>query len=237
MSMNCVKYLSIYEELKQRIIEKKYDEGTLFPSEPELQKEFGASRITVRRSVQMLVDDGFLQRMPGIGTVVISSKGSLQLNTLTSFAKDNAKKKTTSKIVDYKIGVVPKPVVLYNLQLPINEKVSYQSRIRYIDGKAIGFQRVYIPETIEVTEDVLKNPELSIYEYFQEKGHIVTSAQEIIEAVNSDKELAGYLGIEPGLPMLYAKRVTKDQNEKIIEYAEIYCRGDQYHYKVQLKSR
>ena len=37
--MNSVKYLSIYEELKKRIIEKKYDEGTLFPPEPELQKE------------------------------------------------------------------------------------------------------------------------------------------------------------------------------------------------------
>ena len=234
--MNSVKYLSIYEELKKRIIEKKYDEGTLFPPEPELQKEFGASRITVRRSVQMLVDEGFLQRMPGIGTVVISNKGALQLNTLTSFAKDNRNKKITSKIVDYQIGGTPKPVGMYQLQLRVDDKGAYQSRIRYIDGKAIGFQRVYIPETIEITDEILRDSKLSIYEYFQEKGHTVTSAQEIIEAVNSDEILSDYLGIDIGSPMLYVKRVTKDQNDKIIEYAEIYYRGDQYHYKLQLKS-
>lgn len=236
MVISNVKYIAIYEELKQRIVDQQYDIGSLFPSEPELQREFSASRITIRRSVQMLVDEGFLQRMPGIGTVVMSNKGELQLSTLTSFAKDNQNKKITSKIVRYQMKYSPKPIVLFRLQLSSNDTVSYQERIRYIDDKAIGFQRVYVPPFVEMDELALSDSKLSIYKYFEEKGHKVSQAKEMIEAVIADDELAGYLDIEKGSPLLYVQRVTRDQMGKVIEYAEIYYRGDRYHYTLDLNA-
>ena len=236
MVTNGLKYLSIYEELKQRIVDNKYNIGELFPPEPELQKEFSASRITVRRSVQMLVDEGFLKRMPGVGTVVLSNKGSLQLNTLTSFAKDNQHKKITSKIVTYRVSQVPEPSVAFKMDLSLNDLISYQERIRYIDDKPIGFQRIYVPFSIGLNEKDLSDPKISIYKVFEEKGHKVNSADENIEAIISDSELSQYLGLKEGSPVLYVQRLTRDKSQKVIEYAEIYYRGDHYHYTLKLKA-
>ncbi len=236
MVIRNVKYISIYEELKQRISDEKYDVGSLFPAEPELQKEFNASRITIRRSVQMLVDDGFLQRMPGVGTVVVSNKGALQLNTLTSFAKDNQNKNVKSEIVQYQVLYSPKPIVLFRLELSSNDTVAYQERIRYIDDIPIGFQRIYVPSFIGLDETVLSNPDLSIYKLFEDKGHKVSQAKEMIEAVIANNELSKYLQIDKGSPLLYVQRITHDQSGKIIEYAEIYYRGDKYHYTLDLNA-
>lgn len=57
-----VKYIHIYDILKEKIVNGEFPIGSQFPTETELQSMFGASRITVRHSVQMLVDDGYLKR-------------------------------------------------------------------------------------------------------------------------------------------------------------------------------
>lgn len=88
MRTNSIKYLSIYEDLKEEIINGTYPIGGLFPAEPELQTLFGVSRITVRHAVQLLVDEGYLQRIHGVGTVVVSQKESLQLQNLLSFSEE-----------------------------------------------------------------------------------------------------------------------------------------------------
>ena len=79
MKGNSVKYLAIYEELKQEIIHGNYPVGDPFPAEPDLQKRFNVSRITVRNAVKLLVDEGYVQRIHGVGTIVLSRKLQLIL--------------------------------------------------------------------------------------------------------------------------------------------------------------
>lgn len=74
MKRNKVKYLAIYEELQQQIINGDYLVGDLMPAEPDLQKRYNVSRITVRHAVQLLVDEGYVERIHGVGTIVLSQK-------------------------------------------------------------------------------------------------------------------------------------------------------------------
>lgn len=50
----------------------------------------------------------------------------------------------------------------------------------------------------------------------------------------ADKQMAEHLYIKEGGPLLFVQRVTRDQRDRIIEYAEFYYRGDRYRYSVQL---
>ena len=182
MRTNSIKYLSIYEDLKEEIINGTYPIGGLFPAEPELQTLFGVSRITVRHAVQLLVDEGYLQRIHGVGTVVVSQKESLQLQNLLSFSEE------------YK-------------------------------GAAVH---------LSLTRNELIRPNVSLYQLFKEKGYSVKNANETIESVIADKKIADYLHVKEGSPLLFVQRVTKDQRDRIVEYAEFYYRGDRYRYSVQL---
>lgn len=63
-------YMNIYDDLKKKIEEHIYEEGTKIPSDEELKNKFGVSMITVKKALSMLKDEGLLQRIPGVGTFV-----------------------------------------------------------------------------------------------------------------------------------------------------------------------
>lgn len=65
-----VLYQKIYEELRDEILGKTVAGGSFLPSERELCDRFGVDRITVRRSLELLVEDGLVEKWAGVGTMV-----------------------------------------------------------------------------------------------------------------------------------------------------------------------
>lgn len=228
------KYLYIYEVLKKGILDGTYKVGEVFPSEPELQTQFGASRITVRHSVQMLVDEGYLQRIMGVGTIVISCKASLQLRSLISFAEENKNADAKTTTIACETNKMPATLISSILGLSKGIAVSYQERVRWKNNIPISHQRVYCPQFIGLTKQELENPDVSLYSLLEGKGYKVKEAEETIESIVADETYAKYLQVEEGSPLLFVQRVTRDTKSSVIEYAQIVYRGDMYRYKVNL---
>lgn len=65
-----IKYLRVFEELKRQIEEQRYAYRSLIPTETELCREFGVSRIAVRMAVEKLCGIGYLVKKQGFGTYV-----------------------------------------------------------------------------------------------------------------------------------------------------------------------
>lgn len=65
-------YKQIYSTLLQEIQDGVYDSDYRLPSEKELTERFGVERNTVRKSLQLLVDDGIVKKVPGYGSKVVS---------------------------------------------------------------------------------------------------------------------------------------------------------------------
>jgi len=64
------KYKKIFEQLQQAIAEGKYKEGQRIPSETQLSRTCGASRLTVARALKDLEAQGIIERRPGSGSYV-----------------------------------------------------------------------------------------------------------------------------------------------------------------------
>lgn len=69
--MASTKYDRIYAELRDRIEQGEYGYQELLPSENTLVVEFDCSRNTVRRAIQNLAEDGYVQSMHGKGVRII----------------------------------------------------------------------------------------------------------------------------------------------------------------------
>ncbi|MHC4872945.1 MAG: extracellular solute-binding protein [Planctomycetota bacterium] len=66
------KYQIIYQQLLDHIKSGKYSLGSLLPAETELAAKHSVNRHTVRRSLSMLMEEGYIERTPGKGSVVIA---------------------------------------------------------------------------------------------------------------------------------------------------------------------
>lgn len=235
MKGNNIKYVTVYNHLKQDIISGKYPVGSLFPAEPDLQKHYNVSRITIRHSLQLLVDEGYIKRIHGVGTIVLSQKESLQLQTLLSFSEENNNRSLHSALLSFDNDLPADTMVCSKLDLPKGALVSRHERLRWIDDVPISFQRVYCPSFLPLAAEELVAPDASLYKLFQEKGYIVTKAQETIESMVADKTLAAHLHVDENSPLLHVQRVTRDQEDRLIEYTEFFYPGNRYQYNIQLQ--
>lgn len=66
------KYRSIYESLRELILAQRGTEERYLPSERELVAQYGADRLTVRRALNLLVDEGLVVKQPGKGSLIRS---------------------------------------------------------------------------------------------------------------------------------------------------------------------
>ena len=76
------KYKALMERLKEDILQHRLSYGEKIPSENELAKSFSISRFTVRRAIELLTNEGWLERRQGSGTFVSSSIARRTVNRL-----------------------------------------------------------------------------------------------------------------------------------------------------------
>jgi DNA-binding GntR family transcriptional regulator len=116
-------YRSLASRLERRIAEGRYPIGSQLPSEPELEQEFGVSRITIRQALSMLKRRGLLTSRSGMGTVVRASAADSKAMTVSGSIRD---------LIYYAAGTryaplgrelsVPPPSIGATLNLPHNAK-------------------------------------------------------------------------------------------------------------------
>jgi len=81
-------YFQLKEQIKQKIVEGLYKEGDLIPSEREFGDRFELSSTTIRRALNDLVQENFLERKAGKGTFVRLKKVRRDLRKVLGFTQN-----------------------------------------------------------------------------------------------------------------------------------------------------
>ncbi len=70
MKSSATLYQQIYDDLREDIASGKYEDGGRLPTEAELAKQYFVSRITSKKALTKLAEDGMILRIPGRGSFV-----------------------------------------------------------------------------------------------------------------------------------------------------------------------
>ncbi|MGV2994730.1 GntR family transcriptional regulator [Streptococcus porcinus] len=103
-------YFQVYEDIKTRIVNGEYEEGTKLPSERKLCDLYDVSRITIRESLDRLEQEQMIRREHGKGSIVLGNHYTQVLNSLYSFKDEiekNGKQASTKVISMDRIDVTP----------------------------------------------------------------------------------------------------------------------------------
>lgn len=232
-------YYQVKESLLEKIKRRQFNVGDLIPSESELQESYQVSRITIRRAVQELVQEGHLYTQQGKGTFVSKPKASQELNLITSWAETVTAlgMHPESKIIHFSEEQASLNIANM-LDVPIDEKVLRIERVRFADNEPICIMTNYlVPEFMPgLLQKGLQGE--SLYEILERKYNIVLSrAEETVEARAAKTKEAALLNIRRGAPLLYATRVTYDASDRPFEVVISITRADRYSYKIKLVGR
>lgn len=222
-------YIQVKNELKDRIIQGKYPKNSLIPPEPVLEKEFGVSKITIRKAVELLAIEGYVEKQSGVGTKVLDNRAISKLSKGQGFSEYLLSTGYTlqkDKVKITKVDITDHPI----LSTFFDSECYCIERLYTLNGEPYIHFTHYIPGYFSLPLD----PEMfkeSLYEILHEKGVSFNRFQDEFGVDIPDEKIANLLN-KPSQPLFQRTRYSYDINEQLIEYSIAYYNTDLHKYVV-----
>src|SRR5258707_1828084 len=227
----------LYLEL-QRVIQDAVSAGKLkadeaLPSERDLARQLGISRVTVRKAIAGLVEKGILVQRWGSGTFIAPAMHVEQaLSRLSSFTDDMTTRglHPGAAILDRSNGP-SSPKESMALGLSPGEPVSRLQRLRLAGGVPMAIEHAVVPARYLPDPGVVDG---SLYAVLIARGHAPRRALQRLHAVLLSPDQAKLLDVLPASPALYIERRSFLDNGEPVEFTSSYYRGDAYDFVAEL---
>lgn len=178
------KYQAIYRDLKEKIDSGLYSKGDYLPSEYTLIEEYHCSRNTVRRAINQLADEGYVQSMHGKGVIIIRIPEQQSVFTIGNIEsmQEAAERNGMSyhtRVIHFDEDVIDKAMSKKTGFAP-GTRVWIIKRIRYLNDEPMIIDTNWLDQAI-VPEFSPKQAEESLYRYLENELHIsiVTSLRKL----------------------------------------------------------
>ena len=213
-------YYQIREDIREKINSNEYPPNSMIPSEAELCEHYGVSRVTVRRAILDLVQEGLLNRGKGKGTFVSENYGLTTMNGVQSFSQEllGLNMRPSAKLLSCKIRNADLSL-RKTMGLNDGDKVATISRLRLVNNEPCMVEVMNFPYSL-VPGIEKEDLEQSIYcllkgKYQQE----VVTAKDILEPIIIGEYESNLLELTMPSAGLRTNRVGCDANNRVIEYS------------------
>ena len=207
--MREVRYRAIADDLRQRVEAGEFGAGRLLPSESELSGAYEVSRVTVRKALELLRDEGLIDARQGFGWFVATDPVRQALGRLGTIEEQLGALGVESerRIVSFRFVTAP-PRVRHVLGV---DHVLEVRRVNLADGEPFARVTVWCPEELGSR---LSRSEVEDTPFYELVGVPIGGATQTIGAVVADREDAALLAVPVGSPMLRCERVTRDVDDR-----------------------
>lgn len=224
------RYKQVYEALRRQIADGRYTPGDLLPSEYDLCRQYGLARPTVRKALDQLVADGYVQKHQGKGSIVKGAPKGIGILSLTG---------TTSAVgrPDFFTRIILKP----ELRL-WNEAFGFPVEAAEQQAGCIYFERLRVLDHVPVFLDITMLPNIglpnflahdlenaSLFDFLRTQYQIVvTGGTQRLFAIRADKRQQEYLHVKAGSPVLQLNRKIETSRPGFHIYSQVFCSTRKY---------
>ena len=200
-------YLQLKEILKNKINTGEYPENTKIPAESELIESYEVSRITVRKAVEELVEEGYLLKKQGKGTFVNRHKVFRKIEYIMGFSESCKSN-----------GFTPTSNVLYIQRKRMADNIPIMLENNYFSYERYSF----------LMEEELTD---SLYEVLKVQGTLaINPGETALEIVTADDQIAKIMEVAVGTPFFFMDTLINDQNNIPIHVGNQYYLGEVYRF-------
>ena len=224
-------YQQLQRALREAIETRVLGPDDALPPERELATDFGVSRITVRKAIDVLVSEGLLVRRQGSGTFVCA-RVEKNFSKLTSFSEDmRARGRNPRSVWLRKSAGTVTPEEALTLRASPGTPVFRFHRIRFADDAPMALEYATILASCLPT---LEAVESSLYVALERAGNRPVRALQRLRAVLFTAEQAQLLQAQEKDPGLLVERLGFLHDGRAAEFTQSYFRGDIYDFVAEL---
>jgi GntR family transcriptional regulator len=204
--------------------------GMRLPPERELCTQLSISRVTLRKALNKLVEDGLLSASHGRGWYVAATGTSKEWpNSLESFSETAARMGLTASSRVLAATVSPANLdEADELSIAPGTPLFHLERVRLLNAVPIALDRTYIPAALLPDHESIDFSRESLYAKLTDAGLDFNRADSTIEAREADGTIAGHLDIAEGKPVLVMHQLVYDRTERPMFSSTIQYSGDRY---------
>jgi GntR family transcriptional regulator len=214
-----MQYRLIEHALRERI--GLLEPGSRLPSDAELCREFGVSRMTARHAMQRLTEEGLIARQPGRGSFVALPPAHRRADRLMTFSLEMRRhgRVPHSKVLERVIRPAS-PLEAHELGATPGDSIVVLRRIRFADDEAIALETTLLdlrcaPAVMDA--DLERG---SLHEAMGRGGHFLRRGSGTISGASATDEEARLLGLHVGDPLLVERRVIENRQGERLEATE-----------------
>lgn len=224
-----IRYRDIADELRARVEGAEFGERRLLPSESDLSTEYGVSRVTIRKALDLLRLEGLIDSRQGFGWFVAGPafrQHLARLGTIEAQLEADGRR-SERRIVDF--GFVPAPPRVREV-LGVDH-VLRVARVNLADGEPFARVTVWCPEELGGR---LSRAEVAERSFLELLPVPLGGAVQTIEAQAASAADAELLEIPESSPVLVCERVTSDVTGRPVLVAEHVLPGHRSAFTVDL---
>lgn len=224
------RYLRLYRVLSQALAEGRFGGGAPLPSEPQLMRDYGISRSTVRRALARLEAEGRIERKRGSGTFARDGGGEATASGHLSPMLDATEDPLAATRRTVACQRIPTPPFLLGGGSGFGATTLLVRQIRYLEREPMVFETAYLPEEIGggLTRQRLDTDGGSILNVLAALGHRSASVEREFAALEADPLAADSLGLAVGEPVFNVRTLARDVEHRTLAYVNCLYRPDRY---------
>lgn len=225
--------IPLYYQLKEillRYIDQAEENSTL-PTEATLCAFYKLSRSTVRQALGELVDEGYIVRHKGKGTMILPKKIKQDFLVILKTFNDEMQQKgliPTTKVLSQKL-IKPFSFVANALNIESTDDVVQLVRLRSTNGQPIVLVTTYLPADYNNLRNIIDEDleQQSMYHIMNERFSTpIIECKRMLEVRKASEFEARSLGTKEGEPMQYIETVSYDNRNHPVEFSMAYYRSD-----------
>jgi GntR family transcriptional regulator len=223
-------YFQIHTQLLKMIHSGQLRPGDLLPSEEELSRAYGVSRMTSRQAVQLLKNQGLASRHRGQGSFVSQPPVEKDITHLCGFTAEMRTLgiKASSRVLEARVSPASADVAA-QLGIPAGAPIYAMRRLRLADNSPAAIEDAALPLEQFPGIEKLDFSRRSLYQTLRERyGVRFSRADETIEARSAKRAEAALLRLQPRASVLVISRVLWSNAGFAVEAAHSVYRGDRY---------
>jgi len=224
-------YLNLLSHLRKQIQTGVLSSGSYLPSEQELARQFHLNRMTVRRALEELRREGWLQKRQGRRSRVLGAGETFSVLPLQSFAEAKSTSRFHIRLRDLhrpRLEPWPEPFSFVLTEAEKEAPAIFFNRLRSVDDYPVILEHTYLPSSVlPLATAGWRNG--SVLETLAARFKIrVVLMEQTVKAVRADRRTADRLKIKKNAPVLLIHRKYHTSHSGFFVYSTLCCNTERF---------